>query len=146
MSFALTLFALKRYDEAAAALHAVLSVEPGWDWTTLIKRYGDPETYTRELRALEAFSAENPKSAPAYFVLAYHYLTAEFADAAVGRLKLLTAVEPRDALSARSCSGSSRPRSNRSPDPSREEPKAATAKTPARDCRREACCRQRGEN
>ena len=45
------LFALKRYDEAAAALYAVLSVGPGWDWTTLISLYADPETYTQQLRA-----------------------------------------------------------------------------------------------
>src|SRR5271157_453261 len=43
---ALCLFALKRYDEAAAALYAVLSVGPGWDWTTLIGLYPDIDTYT----------------------------------------------------------------------------------------------------
>ena len=36
---ALCLFALGRYDEAAATLYAVLSVGPGWDWTTLIGLY-----------------------------------------------------------------------------------------------------------
>jgi tetratricopeptide (TPR) repeat protein len=97
---ALTLFALKRYDEAAPALYAVLSVRPGWDWTTLIRLYGDPETYTQQLRALEAFTTQNPQSAPAHFVLAYHYLTEEYADAAVRRFKLVTALQPKDALSA----------------------------------------------
>src|SRR6516165_3084087 len=29
---ALCLFALQRYDEAAAALYAVLTAGPGWDW------------------------------------------------------------------------------------------------------------------
>ena len=58
---ALCLFALKRYDEAAAVLYAVLSVGPGWDWTTLISLYGDPETYTQQLRALESYcSAASP--------------------------------------------------------------------------------------
>ena len=54
---ALTLFALTRCDEAAAALYAVLSVQPGWDWTTLISLYGDPARYTQQLRAFEAISA-----------------------------------------------------------------------------------------
>ena len=31
----LALFALRRYDEAAGAVYAVLSAGPGWDWTTL---------------------------------------------------------------------------------------------------------------
>ncbi len=98
---ALTLFTLERYDEAASALYAVLSIAPGWDWTTLISLYGDPESYTQQLRALEACSTQNPRSAPAHFVLAYHYLTGEFADAAVRQLKLVTALEPGDTLSAR---------------------------------------------
>ncbi len=97
---AVTLFALKRYDEAAAALYAVLSVGPGWDWTTLIGLYADPETYTQQLRSLETFVSENPKSAAAHFVLAYHYLTTEHADTAVRQFKIVTTLLPKDALSA----------------------------------------------
>ena len=73
---ALALFALGRYDEAAAALYAVLSVGPGWDWLTLISLYGNPDTYTQQLRALESYVTQNPNSAAGRFVLAYHYLTA----------------------------------------------------------------------
>ena len=80
--------------------------------------------------ALEAFSAENPKS-PAYFVLAYHYLTAEFADAAVGQLKRLTAVEPRDALSGPQLLRQLEAAQQQVSGPELEEPKASTAKTPA---------------
>ena len=97
---ALALFALGRYDEAAPALHSVLAVEPGWDWTTLISLYHDPEKYTQQLRALEDYKVRNPKSAPARFVLAYHYLTAEHAAAAVGQYKVLGILQPNDALSA----------------------------------------------
>src|SRR5262249_2595179 len=32
---ALVLFALRRYTEAAATLHPVLDVGPGWDWKTM---------------------------------------------------------------------------------------------------------------
>ena len=62
---ALCLFALRRYDEAAAVLYAVLSVGPGWDWTTLIGLYGDPETYTQQLRALENYCSQHTQSAAA---------------------------------------------------------------------------------
>ena len=57
---ALTLFALTRCDEAAAALYAVLSVQPGCDWTTLISLYGDPGRYTQQLRAFEAIQRTIP--------------------------------------------------------------------------------------
>ena len=56
----LCLFALGRYDEAAATLYAVLSVGPGWDWATLIGLYPDVEVYTAQLRALEAYCTANP--------------------------------------------------------------------------------------
>jgi tetratricopeptide (TPR) repeat protein len=97
---ALTLFALRRGDQAAEALYAVLSVKPGWDWMTLISLYGDPARYTEQLRAFEAYSTQTPRSAQTHFVLAYHYLTQEFAEAAVGQFKLATALEPKDTLSA----------------------------------------------
>jgi tetratricopeptide (TPR) repeat protein len=97
---ALALFAVPRCDEAAAALYAVLSVQPGWDWTTLIGLYDDPARYTQQLRAFEAISTRYPQSASAHFVLAYHYLTQEFAEAAVGQFKSATALEPRDTLSS----------------------------------------------
>ncbi len=86
---ALCLFALERYDEAAAVLYAVLSVGPGWDWTTLISLYGDPETYTQQLRALESYCSQNPQSAAARFVLGYHYLTQGHAEAAVRQFKIV---------------------------------------------------------
>jgi tetratricopeptide (TPR) repeat protein len=95
-----TLFALKRYDEAAATLYSVLSAGPGWDWTTLISLYADPEVYTQQLRALEAFVSQNPSSAAAHFVLAYQYLTEEHPEAAVVELKSVTGLQPKDTLSA----------------------------------------------
>ena len=97
---ALCLFALKRYDEAAAVLYAVLSVGPGWDWTTLISLYGDPETYTQQLRALESYCSQHPQSAAARFVLAYHYLTQGHAEAAVRQLKIVQQLQPKDQLTA----------------------------------------------
>jgi len=97
---ALVLFALQRYDEAAAALYAVLSVGPGWDWTTLISLYADPETYTQQLRALENYCTQNPNSSSARFVLAYQYLTEGFSDDAIRQLKNVVSLQPKDQLSA----------------------------------------------
>ena len=98
---ALCLFALKRYDEAAAALYAVLSVGPGWDWATLVGLYPDVATYTAQLRELEDYCRAHKDSASARFVLAYHYLTQGHTEAAVSILKDVVALKPGDSLSTK---------------------------------------------
>jgi tetratricopeptide (TPR) repeat protein len=98
---ALCLFALARYDEAAAALYAVLSVGPGWDWATLIGLYPDVNAYTAQVRALEEYCRNQSESASARFVLAYHYLTQGHVEAAVGVLKQVLEIKPGDTLTAR---------------------------------------------
>ncbi len=94
------LFALRRYDEAAVPFYTVLSAGPGWDWTTLIGLYPDVETYTSQLRALEAYCNANPQAASARFVLAAIYLTQGSKDAAAVRLGQVVAIQPQDKLSA----------------------------------------------
>jgi tetratricopeptide (TPR) repeat protein len=96
----LVLFAQGKYEPAAAPLYAVLSVGPGWDWTTLIGNYADANLYTTQLRALEAYVNANPKAAQARFVLAYHYITQGHGDAAAVQLKEVVALQPNDTLSA----------------------------------------------
>ena len=81
-------------------MYAVLSVGPGWDWTTLVGLYPSVDVYTTQLRALEAYCRSN-KSAQAWFVLAYHYLTQGFTDAAVTALKKVVQISPNDTLSAK---------------------------------------------
>ncbi len=49
---ALVMFAQGKYQEAAAGLYSVMSVGPGWDWTTLSSLYPSVDTYTKQLRAL----------------------------------------------------------------------------------------------
>jgi tetratricopeptide (TPR) repeat protein len=71
----LVLFALKKYPESAAAVYAVLSAGPGWDWTTMSGLYPNVEVYTQQLRELEGFTKSNPSSADGSFLLGYHYLT-----------------------------------------------------------------------
>jgi tetratricopeptide (TPR) repeat protein len=94
------LFAQGKFEQAAAPLYAVLSVGPGWDWTTLIGLYPDVDTYTAQLRALEAYVRANPNSAPARFVLAYQYLTQGHDENAVDQLKTVVKLQPSDTLSA----------------------------------------------
>jgi len=72
---ALALFASGKYHDAAATIHTVLAVGPGWDWTTFIQMYPSVETYTTQLRALESAVVASPKSADLHFLLAYHYIT-----------------------------------------------------------------------
>jgi tetratricopeptide (TPR) repeat protein len=98
---ALTLFALGRYQPSAAAVHSILAVGPGWNWTTMIGLYGDDQQkYTEQLRALETYSQNNPDSSAAHFLLAYHYLTANHSDAAEKELKRVVELTPKDQVAA----------------------------------------------
>ena len=91
---ALGLFAQGQYDQAAAPLYAVLTIGPGWNWTTLIGAYAEADTYTQQLRALEAYIRANPQSAPAHFVVGYHYLTQGHNDAAAKQFEDAARLQP----------------------------------------------------
>ena len=97
---ALTLFAQGKYKEAAAALYAVLSAGPGWDWATMVGLYPDEPTYTRQLRALENYVRANTDSAEARFVLAYQYLVLGHKVEAIKQLQQVVRLQPDDKLSA----------------------------------------------
>ena len=96
----LVLFALKRYQEAAATDYAVLAVGPGWDWTTLSSFYPDVNVYSAQLRDLEQYAKTHPDAADARFLLAYQYLTCGHADAAAKELKQVVRLKPNDQVSA----------------------------------------------
>jgi tetratricopeptide (TPR) repeat protein len=97
---ALCLFALKRYDDAASVAYAVLSAGPCWNWSTLVGLYPDVDTYTNQIRELEAALRSNPNSTPDRFLLAYHYLAQGHTDAAETEFARIAKVEPKDELSA----------------------------------------------
>ena len=97
---ALAQFAQGQYDQAASPLFAVLSVGPGWNWTTLISNYADANVYTQQIRALEAYVKANPQSAPAHFVLGYHYVCQGHNDAAANQYQEAARLQPTDKLSA----------------------------------------------
>lgn len=98
---ALSLFALGRFQEAGAALNALLATSPGMDWTTMSGLYGDPAAYTAQLRALEAHCRANPDDAAAMFALAYHYLVIGQQESAVTVLKHIVKIQPKDVVAAR---------------------------------------------
>ena len=94
----MTLFALGRYDDAAAALYAVLAVGPGWDWTSFVGLYPNVSVYTDQFRALERYVGQNPNSASARFVLAYLYLTQGDTSEGIEQLKRVVALQPKDTV------------------------------------------------
>jgi tetratricopeptide (TPR) repeat protein len=96
---ALCLFALHRYKEAAGTLYAVLSVGPGWDWTTMSGLYPNVDVYTQQLRALEDYVRQNPDSPDGRFALAYHYMTQGHQEAAARQLKEVARLVPNDQVS-----------------------------------------------
>jgi tetratricopeptide (TPR) repeat protein len=96
----LVLFALKRYPESAAAINAVLAAGPGWDYQTLATLYPDIDTYTTQLRALEAAVKKSPKSANLRFLLGYHYLTLGYTDDALSQFKRAADLQPKDSVAA----------------------------------------------
>jgi tetratricopeptide (TPR) repeat protein len=93
---ALVLFALGNYDQAAGTIHSVLAVGPGWDWTTLVSLYPNVNVYTKQIRALENFTNNNPQSAASRFYLAYLYQTSGQTDAAIRSLREVVAINPKD--------------------------------------------------
>jgi hypothetical protein len=95
---AIALFALGRYRESAAPLHAVLAVSPGMDWTTLGSLFADTDEYTRHLRALEDYTKANPNASEGPLLLYYFYKTGGHKDAAARQIKRVTELQPQDAL------------------------------------------------
>jgi tetratricopeptide (TPR) repeat protein len=96
----LVLFALGRYQDAAAPVHAVLAVGPGWDWTTMVGLYPSVDTYTVQLRTLEKYVREHSDDAPSRFLAAYHYITTNNTEAAANRLREVTRLRPDDTVAA----------------------------------------------
>jgi len=97
---ALTLFAQKKYKEAAATLYAVLSAGPGWDRKTMGGLYPDWDTYMGQFSDLERFVKDHPDDGSAHFLLAYHQLVLANKDQAVAQLKDVVRLVPKDQLSA----------------------------------------------
>ncbi len=102
---ALCLFATKDYQQATAAMHAVLSSGPGWDMATLVGLYSNQNVYVEQLRALESYRTENPQASAARFLLAYHYILAGHNEQAANELQAVVELEPKDQLAAQLLTG-----------------------------------------
>lgn len=98
---ALALFAVGKYDEAAAALNSLLSSAPGMDWTTMSSLYGHPDHYSNQLRKLENYCRDHATDAASHFVLAYHYLVLGEKDDAAEELQVVVASQPQDVTAKR---------------------------------------------
>jgi Tetratricopeptide repeat len=98
---ALTLFAQKKYKDAAATLYAVLSAGPGWDRRTLRGLYPDWDTYQAQLNDLASYLKNHPDDGSAHFLMAYHYLVNSDSDQAAAQLKEVVRLVPKDQLSAK---------------------------------------------
>ncbi|MBL8850090.1 MAG: tetratricopeptide repeat protein [Planctomycetaceae bacterium] len=96
----LVLFAQGNYPESAATVHAVLAGGPGWDWATMRDLYPNVETYTTQLRALEAYAVAHPESADARFLLGYQYMTEGYNDAAARQFQKAATLQPEDTLAS----------------------------------------------
>lgn len=97
---ALILFALDDYPRAAATLHSLLAIGPGWNWTTLSSLYPDMEVYQSQLKSLESYVLLHPQQADARFLLAYHYITQGHTAAAKEQLRAVVSLLPDDRLAA----------------------------------------------
>lgn len=97
---ALILFARQDFQQSAATIHSVLAVGPGWNWTTMSGLYGDIALYTPQLRALEAYTQQNPENSGSRFLLAYHYLIGGHNEAVAKQLTHVVRLTPSDRVAA----------------------------------------------
>jgi tetratricopeptide (TPR) repeat protein len=95
---ALVLFAQGKYKEAASGIYAILAVGPGWNWETMSGLYANADTYTKQLRALEAYVRQNLSAPDGRFLLAYQYLVLNSIPQAVTELKEFEKLVPKDEL------------------------------------------------
>jgi hypothetical protein len=89
---------MQKYDQAADSAFAVLESRAEWDWTTLRQMYTSREVYVEQLRRLQAAAGEPQASAGVHFVLAYHYLMLDQADAARAELIKTRQLQPDNPL------------------------------------------------
>jgi tetratricopeptide (TPR) repeat protein len=127
---ALTLFALRRYKESAATLYAVLSVGPGWDWTTMIGLYPNEDVYASQLRALEAYVRQNPNAADGHFVLAYQYMTGGHPEEAAEQYQDVIHLVPNDSVSRQMLTLLNSSNDQQAPEPTASAPPQTNAGPP----------------
>ena len=94
--YALCLFALAQYDDAAIVLNSLLAVSSGMDLETLKELYDSPDTYRFQRQMLEDHVQGDSGDVSARFVLAYHSIVAGEVEEASRWLREVVRIEPED--------------------------------------------------
>ena len=93
------LISLDRYNEAATTINTVLSMDYQYmTWTTLSSFYENIDTFTMQMRRLEAFSNANHLDPSAHLLLAYIYLCTDQIDPCKGQLDWVVSLRPGDPI------------------------------------------------
>jgi tetratricopeptide (TPR) repeat protein len=95
---ALILYALGKYADATGVLNAVLASGPGWGWDTMVAFYDTSDTYSSQLRKLEAYVKGKPEGAEGHFLLGYHYMVCGFMDKAYEQFDKTAQLQPADSI------------------------------------------------
>jgi tetratricopeptide (TPR) repeat protein len=93
-------FAVGQYRGAAAEAHVVASLGQMPDWPKIYAIYGNVDTYTRQLRALEKFAAKTPSAAEGRFLLGFQYAMLGHQGAARSQFLAALKIAPQDRLAA----------------------------------------------
>jgi tetratricopeptide (TPR) repeat protein len=96
----LALLGAADYRSAATEAHAALALGTIADWPALLSYFNSAEKYSSQLRTLEKYVGDNPGSAPARFLLGYHYLMTNHRDEAKKQLTEALKLTPKDKLAA----------------------------------------------
>lgn len=97
---ALIHFARGDIRDAAAVIYSVLASGPGWDWETLSTLYPNIDLYILQVKRLTDYVAARPERADSRFLLAYHFLTMGYVDAAAEQLEIVLRLQPNDRVAA----------------------------------------------
>lgn len=95
---ALVFFALGKFADAAGILNPVLASGPGWSWETMVGFYDNAQTYTAQLRKLEAYVQPATPNAAASFLLGYHYMVCGHMEKANEAFGLTAKLQPADSI------------------------------------------------
>jgi hypothetical protein len=100
MLLMLSMFAVGEYRGAAMEAHAVEAMDGKVDWPSLYAFYGNVDTYSKHLRALEQYVTKNPNAADGRILLGFQYMAAGHQDAARGQFLLALEKMPQDRIAA----------------------------------------------
>jgi tetratricopeptide (TPR) repeat protein len=93
-------FAVGQYGSAATEAHAVARLGEMPDWPRLYGIYGNADTYTRQLRALERFVGKTPSADEGRFLLGFQYAMLGHQAAARSQFLAALKVAPQDLVAA----------------------------------------------